>query len=70
MPIKTDYVLNQFLWFSKDTHSTALRCDACQQHLDNTNLYVSRRKLIICDLCSFQQLLRNVYKPNSVSHSH
>ena len=39
MSIKTDYVLKHFLWFSKDTHSTALRCDSYQQ-LDNTNLYV------------------------------
>ena len=30
-------ILNQFLWFSKDTHSTALRYGSYQK-LDNTNL--------------------------------
>ena len=29
--------LNQFLWFSKDTHSSALRYDLYQE-LDSTNL--------------------------------
>ena len=31
---------------------------------------VSRRELIFCDPCSFQQPFRNVYPPNSVSQSY